>query len=94
MSTRFFLLKSVFHSGSKKKVSFAFDKPFEKEKMSFFWVLIINIRKDGVLKQNQIEQYHCIIRFALPQHPQITVLITEGKITSRPLSLPLIIKMI
>lgn len=33
----------------------AFDKSFEKSnKMSFFWVLIIPIKKDGILKQNQI----------------------------------------
>lgn len=62
--------------------------------MSFSWVLIINIKKDGILEQNQIEQYHCIIPFTLPQHPQITELVIKGKIINRPLLSPLIIKTI
>lgn len=89
MSIMFLLLNSVLHNGGKEKGFFAFDKPLEKANtMSAFWVLIINIKKDRILKQNQIEQYYCIIHFTLPQHPQITALITKGKITSRPLSLP------
>lgn len=78
-----------------KKDFYAFNNFLKKGNyMSFSWVLIINIRKDGILNQNQTEQYHCIIPFTLPQHPQITELITKGKIMNRPLSLPLIIKTI
>lgn len=78
-----------------KKGFYAFNKlPEERQLHVIFLVLIINIKKDGILEQNQIEQYHCIIPFTLPQHPQITELITKGKIMNRPLSLSLIIKTI